>query len=67
MDYSNFLFSQLFMTYVEEYGVGYDDLAYDIMYEEILKHKKAFDESSFNVDTQSEYDCITDYLKNNVT
>lgn len=66
MDYSFFLFSQLFMTHVEDGHGEYEDLAYDIMYDIVREHHERFMVSSYNVNVRSEYDCITDYLTNEI-
>lgn len=66
MRYSEFLFAQLFMSYVENNETEYQDLEYDLMFPEVLKHRTLFLESEFNVPSKSEYDCIVDYLKCNI-
>ena len=66
MKYEHFLFSQLFMNHIENYETEYQELAYDIIFPEVLKHQKLFLKSNFNVDVKSEYDCIIDYLLNEV-
>jgi len=66
MKYEMFLFSQLFMKHVENNDTQYQDLAYDLIYDEVLKHRELFLKSNFNVDVRSEYDCIEDYLSNEV-
>ena len=66
MKYNEFLFAQLFMNYIEHNKTEYEDLSYDIMYPEVLKHKNLFDISNFNVDILSEYECIINYLNNNI-
>lgn len=60
MNYEEFLFSQLFMSYIENRQDI--DLEYDLIFHEVLKHRELFLKSSFNVDTLSEYDCILNYL-----
>ena len=72
MNYEDFLsmikqistFSQLFMNYIEIHETEYQELEYDSVFPEILKHQQLFLKSPFNVDTKSEYDCIVDYLVN---
>jgi hypothetical protein len=66
MNYEDFLFSQLFMNHVENNDTQYQELAYDMIFPEVLKHQKLFLKSSYNVDNHSEYDCIIDYLLNEV-
>jgi len=66
MKYNEFLFAQLFMNHIEYNKTEYEDLSYDIMYPEVLKHKKSFEISNFNVDILSEYECIINYLNNNI-
>ena len=66
MTYEMFLFSQLFMKHVETYDTQYQDLAYDLIFSEVLKHRQLFLKSNYNVDVRSEYDCIETYLSNEV-
>lgn len=66
MRYEEFLFSQLFMSHVENNETEYQDLEYDLMFPEVLKHRAIFLESHFNVESKSEYDCIVDYLMTNI-
>lgn len=66
MKYEEFLFSQLFMNHINNKETGYKDLAYDIIYTEVLKHIEFFLKSNYNTDMQSEYDCIVNYLLNKV-
>ena len=66
MNYESFLFSQLFMSYVENNETEYQELEYDLIFPEVLKHQKLFLKSNFNVDVMSEYDCIVNYLKENL-
>lgn len=66
MDYENFLFSQLFMNYVENNQTMYTELEYDVIYPEVLRHKELFLHSTYNVDEESEYDCIVKYLSEQV-
>ena len=66
MTYEDFLFSQLFMNHVESSDIHYRELEYDLIFPEILKHKDLFLKSNFNVDVRSGYDCIVDYLLNEV-
>lgn len=64
MTYEDFLFSQLFMNHIENNETEYQELEYDLIFPEVLKHQKQFLKSNFNVDVRSEYDCIVDYLLN---
>jgi hypothetical protein len=66
MNYEHFLFSQLFMNHVENNETQYQDLEYDLIFPEVLKHQNLFLKSNYNVDVRSEYDCIVDYLLNEV-
>jgi len=66
MTYEDFLFSQLFMNHIEYNETEYQELEYDLIFPEVLKHQKLFLKSNFNVDVRSEYDCIVDYLLNEV-
>ncbi len=66
MTYEMFLFSQLFMKHVENNDTQYQDLAYDLIFSEVLKHRQLFLKSNYNVDVRSEYDCIETYLSNEV-
>ena len=61
-----FLFSQLFMNHIENNETQYQERAYDLIYDEVLKHRELFLQSNFNVDVRSEYECIEDYLNNQV-
>ena len=66
MTYEDFLFSQLFMNHIENNETEYQELEYDLIFPELLKHKNLFLKSNFNVDVRSEYDCIIDYLRSEV-
>lgn len=66
MNYEDFLFSQLFMNHVENNETQYQELEYDLIFPEVLKHQNLFLKSNYNVDVRSEYDCIVDYLLNEV-
>jgi|14BtaG_2_1085337.scaffolds.fasta_scaffold131534_2 hypothetical protein len=68
MDYSEFLFSQLFMEHVNHEDTIYNRyIEYDIIYPEILRHYELYTTSKFNVDTMGEYECILKYLTNEIT
>ena len=62
MDYSEFLFSQLFMEYVTHEDTIYEDYEYDVIYPKIVKHYQLYTTSKFNVNTMGEYDCMLKYL-----
>jgi len=66
MTYENFLFSQLFMNHTENNKTDYQNLAYDLIYPEVLNHRELFLKSNYNTDINSEYDCIINYLTNEV-
>ena len=66
MNYENFLFSQLFMSHVENNETRYQELEYDDMYPEVISHREFFLKSKHNIDTESEYDCILNYLEENL-
>jgi len=66
MTYEDFLFSQLFINHVENNKTHYQELEYDLIYPEVLKHRKLFLESKYNTDLESEYNCILSYLINEV-
>lgn len=66
MNYKDFLFSQLFMNHVENNETRYQELEYDLIFPEVLKHQNLFLKSSYNTDNRSDYDCIVDYLINEV-
>jgi hypothetical protein len=40
MIYEDFLFSQLFMNYIENNKTKYQELEYDLIFPEILKHNE---------------------------
>jgi len=57
MNYSHFLFAQLF------YAIYPNELEYDLVFGLVDKLYTDFTESSYNVDTKSEYDCMVEFLK----
>lgn len=67
MDYSEFLFSQLFMEYVTHEDTIYESYEYDIIYPEVLRHYELYTTSKYNVDTMGEYECMLRYLTNEIT
>lgn len=66
MTYEDFLFSQLFMNHIENIETEYQQLEYDLIFKEVLRHQNLFLKSRFNVDVRSQYDCIVDYLLSEV-
>jgi hypothetical protein len=66
MSYENFLFSQLFMNHIESNDTQYQNLAYDLIHPEVLNHRELFLKSNYNTEINSEYDCIVNYLLNEV-
>jgi len=66
MNYENFLFSQLFMSHIENNETRYQELEYDDMYPEVIAHRNFFLKSKHNIDSESEYDCIINYLEDNL-
>jgi len=66
MNYSQFLFSQLFMNYVEQEETEYVELEYDLIFPIMLEHRKLFLSSEYNTDEQGEYECILNYLINEI-
>jgi hypothetical protein len=66
MNYNDFLFSQLFMNHLEDNDTQYKQLEYDLIFSEMLRHKDLFLKSNLNTDIKSEYDCITDYLTQDI-
>lgn len=59
MNYSQFLFSQLLMEFSEKYK----NMEHDLLYIEAQNLYSEFEQSQFNIDDASEYDCIVEYLK----
>jgi hypothetical protein len=67
MEYRIFLFSQLFMKHVENNETEYQELEYDLIYPEVLKHYDTYCSSSYYLDEiLPEYDCIVNYLQNEI-
>ena len=68
MTYRQFLFSQLFVVHIENNETQYQEFEYDIIYPEVVKHYEKYKTSKyFFLYTQSEYECIEEYLANEVT
>ena len=59
MNYNEYLFSCLLKIYDKEF----EQMEYDVQYFIIAQRYLTFTESSFNVETKGEYECIVDYLK----
>jgi len=66
MNYSQFLFSQLFMNHVEHNEIDGIPLEYDLIFPIMLEHRKVFLSSEYNTDEQGEYECIVNYLDNEI-
>ncbi len=62
MTYSDFLFSKLFMEYNRAYNTDYKDMEYDLLFGVIKDHMENFLASPFNDESESEYNCISNYL-----
>jgi hypothetical protein len=58
MNYDVYLFSNL----IKFYDKGFEELPYDEQYDILPTLFDNFENSSFNVNTRSAYDCIIDYL-----
>jgi len=52
------------MNHVEKNETQYQELEYDSMYSEVLRHREAFLKSKYNTDLESEYNCIVTYCLN---
>ena len=59
MDYDMYLFSNLIKFYDEDF----DELPYDEQYDDLPILYADFENSKFNVDTKSAYDCMTEYFQ----
>ena len=62
MNYSEYLFSQLLSLYDIEFA----ELPYDIQFAEAMVLHEKFQQSNFNIDILSEYDCMINYLSNTI-
>jgi hypothetical protein len=68
MNYEDFLFSQLFMNYVDNNDTIYNDtMEYDLIFPKIMQHQKEYKASTYFSMNKSEYECILDYLTNELT
>lgn len=59
MNYDLYLFSCL----IKFYDTDFDEESYDYQYDVLPTLYEGFENSRFNVDTKSAYDCMTEYLK----
>jgi len=66
MEYEEFLFSQLFMNYLENNDTEYKELEYDLIFPVMLKHREAYLSSPYFLANKGEYMCILDYLNNEI-
>lgn len=60
MTYEEFLFSQIYTSRTE----GHQE--YDVLYDEIMVHYALFKQSKYDVATKGLYECIQDYLNEEV-
>lgn len=58
MNYNEYLFSCLLKIYDKEF----EQMEYDLQFNEAKLKYVEFENSTFNVDTKGEYECIIDYL-----
>jgi hypothetical protein len=58
MDYDMYLFSCL----LKNFDKTFDDQPYDWQYDVLPELYKEFEDSQFNIDTKSAYDCMVDFL-----
>ena len=54
------------MNHIENNKTAYQELEYDLIYPEVLKHKELYINSNFNTDMLSEYDCMINYIQNTI-
>ena len=66
MDYNKYLFIELFRCHIEQNEIPIKDLEYDLLFEIVTEHYNNFVTSNYNNEMQSLYDCIINYLLNNV-
>ena len=66
MDYNTFLFTQLFMSHVENNNTTYVYLEYDLIYPEILIRYEHYQQSLYYLAYKTDYQCILDYLNNEI-
>ena len=60
MNYQVYLFSCLLKKYDKEF----EEMEYDLQFEEAPFRYADFEKSSFNVSEKGEYDCMVEYLEN---
>lgn len=60
MNYSEFLFSQLFMCHLDK--LKFDVDGYDIVFDNVLHHYNLYIDSPFDNPNKGEYECMVDYL-----
>lgn len=61
-EYQLYLFSQLFHETLKD---CLEDTPYDLLFSIIVNELEKFEESKFNDENQSEYDCMLNYLNEN--
>jgi hypothetical protein len=61
-EYQLYLFSQLFHLELQD---CIEDEPYDLLFPIIVNELEKFEESDYNDETQSEYDCMAKYLSAN--
>jgi hypothetical protein len=61
-EYQLYLFSQLFHETLKD---CIEDTPYDLLFSIIVNELEKFEESDYNDENQSEYDCMMDYLSVN--
>ena len=66
MDYNKYLFIELFRVHIEQNEIPFKDLEYDLLFEIVTEHYNNFVTSNYNNEMQGLYDCIINYLLNNV-
>ena len=61
-EYQLYLFSQLFHATLKDY---IEDVPYDLLFSIIVNTLEKFEESDYNDENQSEYNCMAKYLSVN--
>jgi hypothetical protein len=54
------------MNHVEHKEIDGIPLEYDLVFPIMLEHRKLFLTSEYNTDEQGEYECIVNYLENEI-
>jgi len=54
------------MEHVENSNTKYNQLEYDLIFPHMIEHNELFKTSLYYLEMKSEYDCILDYLNNEV-